>query len=128
MLRFPWLHCSSMKFMSNAPGMAPEVVRPRNGSPYSGCSTLMTSAPHSPSSTPPEGANHHWATSTTFTPRSTSCIRTLSHRSGASLAPLVRASSGGQHHGAALWVEPARHDRDLRALDLPVLALAPELQ
>src|SRR5690349_1284526 len=48
---------------------------PRCGSPVTGCSTLMTSAPHSARTAPAAGTNVHDATSTTRTPSMTPPMR-----------------------------------------------------
>src|SRR5262245_57650490 len=52
------------------PGSRPDVIRPRCGSPPTGCSTLMTSAPQSTSAAPPDGMNIQLATSMTRMPSS----------------------------------------------------------
>jgi hypothetical protein len=70
-LRFPRFDCSIMKLTPPVGGKNPEVTNPRCGSPVTGCSILMTSAPQSASTAPPDGTNHHWATSITRTPSST---------------------------------------------------------
>ena len=60
-----------MKFtMPPLPPAIPDVIRPRLGSPVSGCSTLITSAPQSASTAPAAGTNVHEATSNTRTPAS----------------------------------------------------------
>src|SRR4051794_5321322 len=75
MLRLPRFGCSIMKFgMPPPPPIRPEVISPRCGSPVSGCSTLMTSAPQSAKTAPAAGTNVHVATSMTRTPASTSSI------------------------------------------------------
>ena len=63
----PRLGCSTMKF-TPPPGISPDVISPRWGSPPAGFSTLMTSAPQSTSTEPPEGTNIQVATSMTLTP------------------------------------------------------------
>src|SRR5207248_8178251 len=75
-LRLPRLGCSIMKLAPPAArGTSPEVTRPRWGSPVAGCSTLMTSAPHSARTAPAAGTNVHDATSTTRTPSMTPPMR-----------------------------------------------------
>src|ERR1044071_481134 len=70
MLRFPRLGCSMRKVIPPLllPGITPLDTRPRCGSPVSGCSTLITSAPQSASTAPAAGTNVHAASSTTRTP------------------------------------------------------------
>ena len=68
--RFDRLGCSIMKFTpSGPPGSKPDVISPRCGSPVGG-STLMTSAPQSARTDPPEGMNIQLATSMTRMPSS----------------------------------------------------------
>src|SRR5436190_671328 len=69
--RFPRFGCSSMKLMPLTAGTSPDVTSPRTGSPLTGRSTLMTSAPQSASTAPAAGTNHHSATSITRTPSRT---------------------------------------------------------
>src|SRR5262245_61164999 len=64
--------CSTKKFLPDAPGMSPDVTRPRIGSPSVGCSILTTSAPQSPRTVAAEGTNPQSATSMTRTPVRTS--------------------------------------------------------
>src|SRR5207247_411201 len=66
--------CSTMKFRPDAPGISPPVMSPRIGSPKRGCSTLITSAPQSPSTVPAEGTKPHSATSSTRMPSSTPVV------------------------------------------------------
>src|SRR6516164_708275 len=80
-LRFPRLGCSIMKLTEVGPlGTSPEVMRPRCGSPVSGCSTLITSAPQSQRTAPAEGTKVQEATSSTLTPSSTPLIIHLRSR------------------------------------------------
>src|SRR3954463_1373988 len=72
MLRLPRFGCSIMKFgMPPLPPISPDVINPRCGSPVTGCSTLITSAPQSASTAPAAGTNVHVATSRTRTPART---------------------------------------------------------
>src|ERR1700761_1314272 len=68
MLRLPRLGCSMKWFTPPAPLTIPELMRPRCGSPVSGCSILMTSAPQSASTAPAAGTNVHAASSMTRMP------------------------------------------------------------
>src|SRR5262249_31392350 len=77
--RLPRVDCSIMKLPPPVGGKKPDVTSPRCGSPVTGCSTLTTSAPQSASTAPPDGTNHHCATSTTRTPSSTRGIRCAYH-------------------------------------------------
>src|SRR5262249_17500195 len=61
-------------FRPDAPGMSPEVTRPRIGSPKRGCSIFTTSAPQSPRTVAAEGTKPQSATSSTRIPASTSLI------------------------------------------------------
>ena len=68
-LRFPRLGSSIMWLTPPGPdGTRPEVTKPRCGSPVSGCSILMTSAPHSARTAPAIGTYVQAATSTTRMP------------------------------------------------------------
>src|SRR4029453_15334466 len=74
MLRLLRPRCSTKKLRPDAPGIRPDVTRPRIGSPKRGCSILTTSAPQSPSTVAAEGTKPQSATSTTRMPASTSRI------------------------------------------------------
>src|SRR5262249_20204711 len=73
-LRLPRFDCSIMKLTPPVGGKNPAVTSPRCGSPVTGCSILITSAPQSASTAPEDGTNHHCATSITRTPASTCSI------------------------------------------------------
>src|SRR5258706_15889606 len=75
MLRLLRLSCSTKKFTPCAPGTRPEVTSPRIGSPRSGCSILMTSAPQSPRTVAAEGTNPQSATSISRMPSRICSIR-----------------------------------------------------
>src|SRR5438477_7310030 len=75
---------------------------PRCGSPVTGCSTLMTSAPHSASTAPAAGTYVHDATSTTRTPSMTPAMRAQ---------PLLFS---------APRIASASHNRRVVALPVPV--------
>src|SRR5215467_12002519 len=74
-LRLLRLSCSTKKLTPRAPGTSPEVMRPRIGSPRTGCSILMMSAPQSPRTVAAEGTNPQSATSIRRIPRRMSSIR-----------------------------------------------------
>src|SRR4029453_18414737 len=106
--RLPRLGCSIMKFTPRAPnGTRPEVISPRCGSPVTGCSILMTSAPQSTSTDPPEGTNIQLATSMTRIPSS---------GPGMGRSPSVRREADGLGLG-----------EDLQALEAALAADAPLL-
>src|SRR5262249_5536510 len=86
--RLPRFGCSTMKLTPPAAGTRPEETSPRWGSPCTGCSTLITSAPQSASTAPAAGTNHHCATSMTRTPCSTASIAALAS------TPRPRLTSG----------------------------------
>src|ERR1700687_3264966 len=68
LLRVP---LSTKKLWPLAPGMMPELIRPRRGSPRVGCSILITSAPQSANTVPAPGTKNHSAASINRTPSST---------------------------------------------------------
>src|SRR5271166_4742316 len=67
-LRLPRLGCSMKWLTPPAPATMPELINPRWGSPVSGCSILITSAPQSANTAPAAGTNVHAASSTTRMP------------------------------------------------------------
>src|SRR6201997_3845897 len=73
-LRLPRLGCSMKWLTPPAPATMPELIKPRWGSPVSGCSILITSAPQSASTAPAAGTNVHAASSTTRMPLSMSVM------------------------------------------------------
>ena len=69
MLRLPRLGCSIKGAKDPLPtGMPIRSLRPRWASPFSACSTLMTSAPQSAKTAPAAGTKVNCATSSTRTP------------------------------------------------------------
>src|SRR5262245_53070258 len=84
MLRLPRLACSMFGLGSPSTRSGPVWRRPRCGSPVTACSTLITSAPHSPSTAPADGTNPYMATSRTRMPsRGLTAISSSRKRSSA---------------------------------------------
>src|SRR3546814_2559188 len=106
MLRLPRLGCSIIGLTTGS-SFAPAIESmPRCVSPRTGCSTFITSAPHSASTAPAAGTKTNWATSSTRTPFITCFIP---------LGPFVDVTG---REGRAI----ASGDR---ALGLPFLDLVP---
>src|SRR5579875_1598443 len=96
------------------------VVSPRCPSPFSACSTLITSAPQSARTAPAAGTNVNWATSRMRTP----CI-------GCSIScPFVAVLwlRTPQQQRAAGRAAPCRHHRGAGACYLAACRLAAQLQ
>src|SRR5262245_27980723 len=92
-----------MKLTPPVGGKNPAVTSPRCGSPVTGCSILITSAPQSASTAPEDGTNHHCATSITRTPAST-CSIDVPPRGRE--VPWGRARGPAPSDGSAAGVEP----------------------
>src|SRR5262249_43555338 len=116
LLRLPF---STKKLCPFAPGMIPELIKPRSGSPRTGCSILMTSAPQSASTVPAPGTKNHSATSSIRTPSSTlsmdapPCVTPEhSYCSDARLAkisPLLASPAGGDGNRGKNPVRRCQH-------------------
>src|SRR6516162_1335725 len=142
MLRLPRLACSKLGLGSPSTLYAPVSRSPRCGSPVTGCSTLMTSAPQSASTAPADGTNHHCATSTTRMPFRTCSMpdsryharsaagqrRRMAENGRVVVARLTHACSTAppQSPGSVLLHEPGDPGRDLRLFP-PVRARRPLL-
>src|SRR5262245_2867612 len=106
-----------MKLTPPVGGKNPAVTRPRCGSPVTGCSILITSAPQSASTAPDDGTNHHCATSITRTPASTCSMdapprgREVPWGGARGPAPSGRSGAGVEPEGARVLPQ-ARDTRD----------------